>query len=214
MVEDALGLEVGARETRGKNAARRLRVEGKVPGTLYGLDEEPKAVSLDTKVLTTLLSDVEQRNRILELSGGASGAAMVSDWQVEPVYGKLLHVDLRRVAEDKPVTARVALRPHGVPYGVKTEGGILDVILRETLVQCLPVDIPSKIDIDVTELKADSAIRLRDLEQEGKFRFLADPKSVVVRVIGKRGEKEGELDGEVVEEEAAPAEGEEAAAEE
>ena len=192
MVDDALALEVGARETRGKNAARRLRVAGKVQATLYGLDQEAQALELDTKFMTTLLSNVEERNRILELNGGATGAAMVSDWQVEPVYGKLLHVDLRRVAENKPVTARVALRAHGVPYGVKTEGGILDVILRETLVRCLPVDIPSKISIDVTELRADSAIRLRDLDKDGKFKFLADPKSVVVRVIGKRGEKEVE----------------------
>lgn len=209
MVDNALALEVGARETRGKNAARRLRVAGKVPGTLYGLNEEPKAVELDAKLITGLLSNVEERNRILELSGGATGAAMVSDWQVEPVYGKLLHVDLRRVEENKPVTARVALRTHGVPYGVKTEGGLLDVILRETLVRCLPVDIPSKIEIDVTELKADESIRLEDLDKEGKFKFLANPRSVVVRVVGKRGEAEKdvlEAEGEVEADAAEPAE--------
>lgn len=208
MVADALELEVSSRENRGKNAARRLRAEGKVPATLYGLDKEPQALELNTKQMTNLLSHVEERNRILELSGGATGPAMVSDWQVEPIYGKLLHVDLRRVDEKVPVVARVALRTHGVPYGVKTEGGLLDVILRETLVRCLPADIPKKIDIDVTELRASNAIRLKDLEEEGKFEFVANPNSVVVRVIGKRGEKtdeEGE-EGATAEGEAAPAE--------
>jgi len=210
MVADALALEVVARETRGKNAARRLRAAGKVPATLYGLGQEPQALELNSKQITHLLSDVEERNRILELSGGATGAAMVSDWQVEPIYGKLLHVDLRRVDENAQVTARVALRTHGVPYGVKTEGGLLDVILRETLVRCLPVDIPSKIDIDITDLQAGSAIRLADLEKEGKFKFLADPTAVVVRVIGKRGEKTAEEEAEdaAAAEEAASAEGE------
>ncbi len=193
---DTLPIEVGAREERGKNAARRLRVQGQVPATLYGLDDEPQALALDAKLMTSLLSNVQERNRVLALSGGATGAAMISDWQVEPIYGKLLHVDLRRVDEAKPVTARVALRTHGVPYGVKTEGGLLDVILRETKVLCLPADIPGKIDIDVSGLRADDAIRLRDLDKEGKFKFLADPGSVVVRVIGKRGEKGTNLDGE------------------
>lgn len=191
---DTLPIEVGAREERGKNAARRLRVQGQVPATLYGLDDEPQALALDTKLMTSLLSNVQERNRVLALSGGATGPAMISDWQVEPIYGKLLHVDLRRVDEAKPVTARVALRTHGVPYGVKTEGGLLDVILRETKVRCLPVDIPGRIDIDVSDLRADDAIRLKDLDKEGKFKFLADPSAVVVRVIGKRGEKGTNLD--------------------
>jgi large subunit ribosomal protein L25 len=188
MVE-TLPIEVGARDERGKNAARRLRVQGKVPATLYGLEKDPEALALDTKLMTSLLSNVEERNRVLMLSGGATGAAMISDWQVEPVYGKLLHVDLRRVDEARPVTARVALRTHGVPYGVKTEGGLLDVILRETKIRCLPADIPGKIDIDISGLRGDQSIRLRDLDKEGKFKFLADPSAVVVRVIGKRGEK-------------------------
>ena len=190
---DRLELEVEARPERGKNAARRLRVQGQVPATLYGLNQEPEAIALSAKEMTRLLSHVEERNRMLTLQGGATGTAMIADWQVEPIYGKLLHVDLRRIDDTVMVTARVALLTHGVPYGVKTEGGIEDVILRETVVRCLPADVPSKIDIDVTHLRAGESVRLRDLESGGKYKFLANPDNVVVRVIGKRGEKtEGE----------------------
>ncbi|MBI1357817.1 MAG: 50S ribosomal protein L25 [Acidobacteria bacterium] len=186
---ETLEIEVGQRAERGKNAARRLRVQGQVPATLYGLNKEPESLALSSKEMTRLLSHVEERNRVLTLRGGAEGTAMVADWQVEPVYGELLHVDLRRVAADVQVTARVALLVHGLPFGVKNEGGMEDVILRETLVQCLPGDVPSKIDIDVTELRSGQSVRLSDLDTGGKFTFVANPDTVVVRVIGKRGEK-------------------------
>ncbi|MEZ5395795.1 MAG: 50S ribosomal protein L25 [Bryobacterales bacterium] len=183
---EQLEMEVSSRDGRGKNAARRLRAEGRVPATLYGLGQDPVALALDGKAIYGLLSHREQRNRVLKLSGGASGTAMAIDWQVDPVEGKLLHVDLKRVDTDQPVEAKVALKTKGVAYGVKTEGGMEDVILREALVRCKPADLPPVIEIDVTALRAGDSVRLGDLEAEGKYKILGNASAVVVRIVGKR----------------------------
>ncbi|MCB1019315.1 MAG: 50S ribosomal protein L25 [Bryobacterales bacterium] len=183
---EQLEMEVSSRDERGKNAARRLRAAGRVPATLYGLGQDPVSLALDGKAIFGLLSHREQRNRVLNLSGGASGTAMAIDWQVDPVEGYLLHVDLKRVDVDQPVEARVALKTKGVAYGVKTEGGLEDVILREALVRCKPADLPPMIEIDVTALRAGDSVRLGDLEAEGKYKILGNPTAVVVRIVGKR----------------------------
>ena len=194
---DQLELEVASREERGKNAARRLRASGNVPATLYGLGKDPEAISIKSKTMVSLLSHRKQRNRILNLSGGASGQAMAVDWQVDPVEGSLLHVDLRRIDVNTTVEAPVALITKGVAYGVKTEGGMEDVILREVLVRCLPGDLPESIEIDVTNLKAGDSIRVSDLETGGKFTIVGEPSMVVVRIVGKRtgaDDEEGEAE--------------------
>lgn len=198
---EQLELEVSGREERGKNAARRLRATGNVPATLYGLGKDPESLSINSKTMVSLLSDREQRNRVLNLKGGASGAAMAVDWQVDPVEGDLLHVDLKRIDPNAPVEANVALVTTGVAYGVKTEGGMEDMILREALVRCLPADMPETIEIDVTPLKAGEAVRLGELEAEGKYNILGNPSAVVVRIVGKRtdveeGEEEEMVEGE------------------
>ena len=213
-MQEQLELEVSSREERGKNAARRLRASGKVPATLYGLGEDVQALAIDTKSMIGLLSDREKRNRVLALGGGASGTAMAVDWQVDPVSGSLLHVDLRRIDVNQPVEAKVAIKTVGVSYGVKTEGGIEDIILREALVRCLPADLPEVLEVDVTPLKTGESVRLGDLEAEGKYQILGNASAVVVRVVGRRAEEEEEAEaeaeaaaeGEATEEAAAPEE--------
>ena len=215
-MKEQLSLKVEARETRGKNAARRLRAAGKAPATVYGLEQDPVAIAVDTKEITRILSHTELRNRVLNLEGGASGTAMAFDYQIDPVTGRLLHVDLRRVAMDKPTRATIPLRTHGLAYGVKNEGGMEDVILREAAVECLPGDLPEKIDIDVTALRAGESIRIRDLPVGEGVTFLDDPSAVVVRIVGKRGQVSEEAEdaaAEAAEGEAAEG-GEEASPEE
>ena len=191
-MQEQLELEVQGRAERGKNAARRLRAAGQVPATLYGLGKDPEALAIDTKTMIGLLSNREKRNRVLSLSGGAAGTAMAVDWQVDPVAGSLLHVDLRRVDVNQPVEAKVAVKTVGVAYGVKTEGGMEDIILREVLVRCLPAELPETIEVDVTPLKTGESVRLRDLTGDGKFEILGDPGSVIARIVGKRAEEEEE----------------------
>jgi large subunit ribosomal protein L25 len=187
---EQMDLEVTSREERGKNAARRLRASGRTPATLYGMGKDPVSLALDAKAMTNLLSQREQRNRVLNLSGGAAGPAMAIAWQVDPVHGELLHVDLKRIDVNEPVEAKVALKTTGVSYGVKTEGGMEDVVVREAVVRCLPAHLPPVIEIDVTPLRSGQSVRLGDLEAEGKYKILGNPSTVVVRIVGKRAEKE------------------------
>lgn len=208
-MEQQIELTVDARETRGKNAARRLRAEGKAPATLYGLGQEAVALAVDTKIATRILASEQERNQVLTLSGGADGPAMAYDYQVDPVTGALLHVDLLRVAMDKPVYVEVPIATSGVAIGVKNEGGLEDLILRRVKARCLPSAVPSQIEIDMTPLRSGDAIRVADLPTDEGVEILEPPTAVVVRIVGKRA---GDLLAAEEEAEAAEAavEGEEA----
>lgn len=206
-------LEVSPRTERGKNAARRLRVTGQTPATVYGLGQDPLAVALDTKAMVGYLNDRSGRNRVFELTGGTTGSTMAVAWQSDPVTSKLLHVDLRRVDMTTPVTVKVPLHMSGEAYGVKTEGGIIDVILREIDITCLPDNVPETFEVDITEMRAGSSVRVSDLADSEIYKISSNPNMTVLRLVGKRtdinedGSGEGTETEEVVEE--AAAEGEE-----
>jgi large subunit ribosomal protein L25 len=179
-------LEVTARAERGKNAARRLRVTGKVPATLYGLGKDPEAIALETRSMVRILNEPSGHNRVFDLKGGAQGHAMAVDWQSDPVTGKLLHVDMKRLDLATKIRVKVAIETFGVAYGVKTEGGIEDVILREIEVECLPEDIPAAIRIDVTNLKADESVRASDIPDGEKYTIASAGNLTIMRIVGKR----------------------------
>jgi large subunit ribosomal protein L25 len=179
-------LEVTARAERGKNAARRLRVTGKVPATLYGLGRAPEAIALDTKSMVRILNEPSGHNRVFDLKGGAQGHAMAVDWQSDPVTGKLLHVDMKRLDLTNKIRVKVAIETFGVAYGVKTEGGLEDVIVREIEVECLPEDIPASIRIDVTELRSGQSVRAGDIPNGEKYVIASAPELTIMRIIGKR----------------------------
>lgn len=179
-------LEVTARSERGKNAARRLRVTGKVPATLYGLGKDPESIALDTKSMVRILNEPSGHNRVFDLKGGAQGHAMAVDWQSDPVTGKLLHVDMKRLDLTNRIRVKVAIETFGVAYGVKTEGGLEDVILREIEVECLPEDIPASIRIDVTELRAGQSVRAGDIPNGEKYVIASAPELTIMRIVGKR----------------------------
>lgn len=208
-MQEQMTLEVEAREERGKNAARRLRAAGKVPATIYGLDQEPTAIAIDTKTITRILARIELRNRVLNLSGGASGTAMAVDYQLDPVSGALLHVDVRRVAADTPVRASIPIESVGISQGVKTEGGLEDRILRVVEVEALPGLLPVKIEINVEPMQTGESIRVSDLEMPEGVRATSPASATVLRIVGKRGLEE--LEEEEVGEDAEAAEGEETA---
>jgi len=199
-------VEVSTRTERGKNAARRLRVTGQVPATVYGLGKDPDSISLNTRSMVAILNDTSDRNRVFDLTGGSEGPTMAVAWQSDPVTGKLLHVDLRRVDPTKMVRVKVAVKPTGEAYGVKTEGGLIDAIVREAEVDCLPDDVPASIDVDITELETGQSIRVRDLEAGEKYSIASKGDLTLLRLVGKRTEEEDEAD-----EAAAAVAGEEAA---
>jgi large subunit ribosomal protein L25 len=171
------------REGADKNAARRLRATGQIPGVLYGASKEPRAISVDPKVMGRILNSGSGHNTIFDVNvEGEQAKAMIVDWQVDPIKGHLLHVDLKRIAMDKALRVTVPIEIVGEAPGVKTEGGILDLVMREVEIECLPADIPSHIPADVSNLTFGINIRVADLPHEGKFKFLSDPNAMVVHI--------------------------------
>ena len=138
-----------------KNAARRVRAGGKIPAVVYGAGQESVAVSVDPRTITKILHSDSGHNTIfdLDVSGSATVKAMIVDWQNEPLKGALLHIDLKRIAMDKAMRVSVPVQLVGVPVGVKAQGGILEHVLREVEIECLPSDIPSHLDVDVSALE-------------------------------------------------------------
>jgi large subunit ribosomal protein L25 len=173
-----------------KNAARRVRVSGKIPAVVYGAGQDSVAVSVDPKIITRILHSDSGHNTIfdLDVTGSSVVKAMIVDWQHEPIKGALLHIDLKRIAMDKTMTVSVPVQLIGVPVGVKTQGGILDHVLREVEIECLPTDIPSHLDVDVSGLEMNQSIHVSDLPHSGSIKFLTDEGLTVAHVSAIREE--------------------------
>jgi large subunit ribosomal protein L25 len=185
-----------------KNAARRVRVAGKIPAVVYGAGQDAVAVTVDPKVITKILHSESGHNTIFDLNieGGKGSKAMIVDWQNEPIKGKLLHIDLKRIAMDKVMRVSVPVQLIGVPAGVKTGGGILEHVMREVEIECLPGDIPSHIDVDVTGVELHGVVRIADLPHSGSIKYLGEEDATVAHVTIIKEEAPAEVA------EAAPAE--------
>ena len=183
-------LEAQPREAGTKNQARRVRREGKIPAVVYGASKEAVAVSVDPRHVLRILRSDTGHNTIFDLAleGGEPTKAMIVDWQYEPIKGHLLHIDLKRIAMDKALRVRVPVMLQGVPLGVRTEGGILEQMLREVEIECLPGDIPSHIDVDVSELTFGKVLRVSDLPHNEKLKFLSDANQPVAHVTSVKEE--------------------------
>ena len=191
-----------SRDDRGKNAARRLRRQGLVPGIVYGGSGGSVAVAVDPKALQKVLRSEAGRNTILKLdiAGAGAASAILKSWQVDPIKESFLHADFYRIAMDVAIRVTVPIQIRGEARGVKVEGGILELIMREIAVECLPGDIPERIEADVSELALNGSLRVSDLPVNVKVKILESPDQIVVHVVS-------------VKEEAVPAPGAAAAAE-
>src|SRR5438270_6714426 len=167
-----------------KNAARRVRVAGQIPAVVYGAGQDAVAVTVDPKIITKILHSESGHNTIFDLNieGGAGTKAMIVDWQNEPIKGKLLHIDLKRIAMDKLMRVSVPVQLVGIPVGVKTQGGILEHVLREVEIECLPADIPGHLDVDVSNMELHGLIHVSDLPHSGSIKFLGDENATVAHV--------------------------------
>ena len=160
-------VEAKPRQSGTKNDARRMRKSGLIPAVLYGAGLEPLTIAVDPKQIRRILNSETGHNTIFDLAaGGDSGKAMIVDWQYEPIKGALLHVDLKRIAMDKLLRVSVPIMLKGEAPGVKLQGGILEQMMREVEIECLPADIPGHIDADVSKLEFGQTIRVSDLPHD------------------------------------------------
>jgi large subunit ribosomal protein L25 len=180
---ESSSLAAQARTPGTKNDARRVRVAGKVPAVVYGAGKDSVAVSLDPRQVTKILHSRTGHNTIFDLTmDGENTKAMIVDWQYEPIKGSLLHIDLKRIAMDKKLRVTVPIVVTGESAGVKQQGGILELVLREVEIECLPGDIPSTIEADVSELVFGKVMRVEDLPHNDKIRFITDENQPVVHI--------------------------------
>jgi len=179
-----------SREDRGKNNARRLRAKGLIPAVVYGGKGDAQSVAVDPKTLLRVLRSESGRNTILNLDFGDGGktSAILKSWQVDPVKEHFLHADFYRIAMDVAIRVTVPIMARGEARGVKVDGGILELIMRTVEVECLPGDIPERIEVDVTDLGIHDAIRVSGLPVNEKVKVMDDAAQVVVHVIAVKEE--------------------------
>lgn len=203
----------------GKNANRRLRRTGRIPGVVYGTEAPALAVTINPVRVREILRSETGTNTLcsLELDGkeDAKTKLLIHDVQYDPVSDEMLHVDLTRISMEKEVRVSVPVQLVGTAKGVKMEGGILDFITRELEVMCLPVNIPDHIRIDVSELGIGDSMRVEGLPPSEDYRILTEPERPILVVAAPTEEKEEEAaveaEAEVTEPELVSRKGKEAA---
>ena len=187
-------LDAEKREGHGKNEARRLRAAGRIPAVVYGTRKAKASdavhVAVDPKAVMRILHSESGANTLITLKlDGTEARVMVKEYQLDPITHKLLHADFFELAMDRAITVTVPFALKGEAKGVKQQGGLLDFVTRDVQVQCLPADIPERIEVDVTELMLHQAIRLRDLPQNPKWKPLNDPDTMIVHVVVPKAEE-------------------------
>jgi len=200
-------VEATPRETRGKNAARRVRATGQVPAVLYGGKGGPKAIEVNAKQVSAILRSAMGHNSILTVkTNEGEQSAILKDWQVDPVKGTLIHVDLLRVAMDVLMRVKVPVHTFGEAQGVKMQGGIFEMVTREVEIECLPKDIPTEFKMDISPLMIGMQLRAGDIQLDpAKLKLVSDPQRVLAHVVALRVEEEKPVEAAAAEA-AAPAE--------
>jgi len=178
-------LTVSKRDATGKQAAKRLRREGHIPAVLYG-GATPQSIAVDPKAVLKMIHGHEGTTQLLNLKFDGDGAgtrmAIIRDMQFDPVSDDLLHVDLQEVSADRAITVRVAVHPIGEAIGVRDTKGILNLVLHELEISCLPTNIPQRIDADVSGLAIGDVLTVRDLVAPEGVRILNDAGQAIATV--------------------------------
>ena len=178
-------LEVTRREVTGKEIAKKLRRDGKVPAVVYGGHKEPVAITVDRKAVSELIQKSEHGMRSVFLLKMADSDqqrhAMIKDLTINPISRKMTHIDFVRVVMDELVRTSVPVRIVGTAIGVK-EGGLLDFQVRDLHIECSPNAIPDSIDVDVNALGHHDYVRVKDLKLPDGVKVLEDAERVVVGV--------------------------------
>ncbi len=182
-------IEVEKREVEGKNANRRLRASGFIPAVVYGAKEDPVPIQVEKTSIFELLRQEggEHSVFLLKLAGSkAQRHTMVRELTVDPISRQILHIDFQRVLMTEKVRVAVPLELQGEPEGVRNQGGVLDFVTRELEIECLPGDIPVKLEIDVSTLEIGDHLEAKEISLPDKVELMEEPDRVVVSVSHSR----------------------------
>ena len=196
------------RDGTGKGVARRLRAAGRLPAVLYGRELDPVHLSLDAKEAELLFHSISVDNTIVQLAVEGDKKpyeTLIREIQVHPLRQTLTHVDFLRIQAGVTVDVNVPVHLLGIPEGVKNSGGVLEQVIHDLPVRCIPSKIPQSIDIDVTHLDLNEAMHIYDIEFEEGVEVTIEQKRTICsvaipKVIEEPEEEEEELlEGEEVE---------------
>jgi large subunit ribosomal protein L25 len=207
MAQTQIVVEGAPRSDRGKNEARRLRQTGQVPAVLYGGKGEAITLAVNAKQVSAILRSASGHNTLFQVDlAGKHEPAILKDWQVDPLSGNLLHVDLLRIAMDVRMKVKVPVHTFGEPAGVKQQGGVFEVVTREVEIECLPAEIPTEFKVDVSGLMLNQQLRAKEISMDtAKMKLITDPDRVLAHVVALKVEEEKPVEA-VAAEGATPAE--------
>lgn len=184
-----ISLEAKSRNERGKNASRRQRAQGLIPITVYGGGKETASANIVKHEFAALLR-AHGRNVIFTLDvNGAATPVKIAEMQLDPVKGTLIHMDLMRISLTEKSKFDVSIRTVGEADGVKNLSGILEVVTHSLEVRCLPGDLPSVVEVDVTPLGIGDKFKVGDLKLDSRVEILNDPETVIATVVAPRAEE-------------------------
>jgi large subunit ribosomal protein L25 len=208
-------INVKRRVRMGKSGSKAIRNEGNIPAVIYGKGSEPISIVVNPTELKEALSTDAGENTLLEMhikdgDKEIKKLSLLREVQMDYITNKSIHLDFMELDMNKTFSLKVPVKIIGRPIGVHEEKGLLEEILREIEIECLPSDIPNVFEVEVSELHINDSIHVRDIEVSDKINVLDDPSSTVVTILTPRVEKvvveEGEEEiEEVTEEEAAEA---------
>lgn len=152
------------RDETGKGVARRARAAGMIPGVVYGPEIDPMPITLEEKEFHAAMKSADAATVLNLRVNGSENKVLVRDIQRHPVTSKVIHIDFHAISMNKPIHIAIPIHFVGTPKGVKVDGGIMQVLLREVEISCLPMDIPDRFEIDVTELGIGESIHVAKLD--------------------------------------------------
>jgi large subunit ribosomal protein L25 len=193
-------LNAEKRESRGKGFARRLRAKGRIPAVVYGGDEETLSIHLDAHDTLLLFRSISVENTIVKLNVDGESVAfdtLVREVQAHHIRPEILHVDFLRIQAGVSIEVQVPITIEGVPDGVRLNGGLLELILHDLPIRCLPSQIPEQITVDVTPLDIGDSIHVGDLVLPDGAEVLIEDDQTICAVGLPRAEEEPEEEEEV-----------------
>ncbi len=176
----------------GKGGARQLRRLGKIPAILYGGREPSVPLAVEKARVLEIFRRYGHTSIFSLAVNGQTVPVIIKDWQLDPITGVLLHVDFLRIDLTRPTRVKVPVELVGEAVGVK-QGGLLDFATHELEIECLPAEIPSRLQVDVSGLGIGDHVAVKDLRLEDRVRVLDDPERVIVSVLAPRMAAEEEL---------------------
>jgi len=187
-----MSLQVEKRERTGKGGCRQARMRGLIPAVVYGSGKDSVPIQVNRKSFVEMMKKAGSENPIflLKLSDtGQERHAMIRDMQRNPVSRQVIHIDFQRIEMTDKVRITVPIELVGTAHGVKVQGGLIDFVVREVHIECLPGDIPKHLDLDVSALHAGQHAEAKDLKLPAGVTLLEEPERVILSVVHTRTEE-------------------------